>query len=253
MQPPHLTTMVRTSCLKKPYSIPAASITRSIRFSSVESRMDIPSHSSMSQCEFSETWFSAYELAAMKDRAREESQEFLQYQALLHGPDLMQKSQKKCPNDAEIVLPSNALHQPQLIFRFSDDTSCVRGLEFRASFQRQQNSILVCRAILKAQGWLRKRASALETATILSTISAKCNHWAREVSLEAGYTDFLEAYPVFKVTLPPPRSLKSISITAPFPLKRKRKNVCICTPAASTSTQLPTFSSVMVCRKRHGE
>ena len=158
----------------------------------------------------------------------------------------MQRSQNNFSNDAKIVLPSIALNQPQLIFCFSDDTSCVPGLEFRAYFQRQQNIILLWQAILKAQGWLWKRSSALETATILSTFSVKCNHWAREVVLEAGCTDFLEAYPIFKVTLPPLQYLESISITEPFPLKRKRKNVWISTPAASTSTQISTSASVAV-------
>ena len=227
-----VTTMEMIDCLRNPHSIPTASITRSIRFSPVESRMYIPSRSSMSQCELSETWFSPYELAAMKDRARKESQKILHYQTPQYESDLIQRRQKKCSNDADIVPPSIAPNQPQLLFRFSEDTSCVRGLELRVSFQRQQNKILARRAVLKIQGWLRNHATALETATRISMVSSNCTRWAREVALEAGYTDFLEAYPMFKTTMPPPRSLMSISRTAPFPLKRKRKNACTSTPLA---------------------
>lgn len=79
----------------------------------------------------------------------------------------------------------------------SEDTCCFRGLEYRASFERQHDRHVAIRAILLAQRRLKALASRVpkdDAAQCLARISLKCTKRAGEDARIVGRADFKEAH-----------------------------------------------------------
>merc|ERR1712150_138636 len=69
-----------------------------------------------------------------------------------------------------------------------EQNCCVRGLESRASMERQRNKYLATRAIIKAQ------QRYLNNPEQLASLASKCTAWAKEVELCTGYQDYCHVY-----------------------------------------------------------
>eukprot|EP00540_Astrosyne_radiata_P011444 CAMPEP_0116844882 /NCGR_PEP_ID=MMETSP0418-20121206/12948_1 /TAXON_ID=1158023 /ORGANISM="Astrosyne radiata, Strain 13vi08-1A" /LENGTH=213 /DNA_ID=CAMNT_0004475911 /DNA_START=123 /DNA_END=764 /DNA_ORIENTATION=+ len=157
-----------------------------VSFEKVEVVGCVPPSSTMSQERRNELWYPQADLAQFKNDAR----------------DLCRR-----------IRHSNAEQQPLLDVPHMDCTKadCTRGLEHRASVERQRNKFLAMRAILKAQS----RCSQPEQ---LAVVASKCTAWAKEIALCTGYQDFYFAYNPALLHLVPQTP------TAKFPLVSRKRS-----------------------------
>jgi len=159
---------------------------RRVSFEKAEIVGEVISCSSMTAEERDELWYHQSSLSQFKTEARE-----------------------LCRRIRDVDVGS----QPLLDVARVDTTAaaCTRGLEHRASIERQKNKFLAMRAILKAQ-------ARYEKSEQLAMVASKCTAWAKEIALCTGYQDFYYAYnPALLHLVPQTPSVK-------FPLVSRKKS-----------------------------